>query len=67
MGLSLHFRNWKALKKIKDCYEGFVAIDEDIDLIFRFQWGRLFMKFEGKDLLGSLHLAGSQCFAVQLW
>ena len=55
-------------KYLRDCCQGFIAVDEDTARHRNFQWARFLVKSNGKNVPGSLQVVGrSLCYSVQLW
>ena len=68
VGLLLHFWSREVFKKIWECCGGFVAVDEDTVAFKELQWARLLVKSKGLEWSSfSQVVAGSSCFAIQLW
>ena len=56
LGLPLHLWSWDVLKKIGDYCGGFVAMDDDIALLFNLQWVRILVRSFGRAKFGSLQV-----------
>ncbi|RVW64454.1 hypothetical protein CK203_061721 [Vitis vinifera] len=68
VGMPLHFWSQEILRKIGDCCEGFLAVDEDTAKFKELKWVRLLVRSEGLEWPSSLQVAvGSVCYAIQLW
>ena len=68
MGLPLHLWSREVFKKIGNCCEGFVAVDESTVAFKELQWARILVKSEGLEWPSSLQVViGTTCFAIQLW
>ncbi|WJZ98580.1 hypothetical protein VitviT2T_017094 [Vitis vinifera] len=68
VGIRLHCWSGGKFKKIGDCCEGLLEVDEETKRFSQLQEARILVKGWGEDFPGMLHLVvNSYCYAVQLW
>ena len=68
VGLPVHLWSWYILKRIRDSWGGFLAIDEDTVFLSELRWARIKVKRDGSALPKvTVVTVGDYSFEIQLW
>ena len=68
VGLSVHLWSRKILEKIEDACGGFLAVDEDTDMLVELCWARVLVKLGKSEPSKTVEvMVGGTSFQIQLW
>ena len=68
VGLPVHLWIRKILEKIGDAYGGFLAVDEDTDMLAELCWARVLVKLGKSEPSKTVEvMVGGTRFRIQLW
>ena len=68
VGLPVHLWSRKILEKIEDACDGFLAVDEDTNMLVELCWARVLVKLGKSEPLNTVEvMVGGTRFQIQLW